>query len=149
MRLAPAELIPPRPSSANSSSAAVPQPPPAPLCAAAAIKSRPPLAINYSNCPAAHAQASAMQRGLAGGPAMETRRRQCFDTSLRAGGDTRCLIRRRLQLKQGALRGATAAMPSMHSSSHYSHSGCGACDMRCLMDKVYQQKDVGLVMDFV
>ncbi len=27
--------------------------------------------------------------------------------------------------------------------------GLGACDMRCLMDKVYQQKDVGLVMDFV
>jgi hypothetical protein len=24
-----------------------------------------------------------------------------------------------------------------------------ACDMRCLMDKVYQQKDVGLVTDFV
>ena len=24
-----------------------------------------------------------------------------------------------------------------------------ACDMRCLMDKVYQQKDVGLVMGFV
>ncbi len=27
--------------------------------------------------------------------------------------------------------------------------GLGACDVRCLMDKVYQQKDVGLVMDFV
>jgi hypothetical protein len=27
--------------------------------------------------------------------------------------------------------------------------GLGACDMRCLMDQVYQQKDVGLVMDFV
>ncbi len=25
----------------------------------------------------------------------------------------------------------------------------GACDMRCLMDKVYQQEHVGLVMDFV
>ncbi len=24
-----------------------------------------------------------------------------------------------------------------------------ACDMRCLMDKVYQQKDVKLVLDFV
>jgi hypothetical protein len=24
-----------------------------------------------------------------------------------------------------------------------------ACDMRCLMDKVYQQKDVRLVLDFV
>ncbi len=27
--------------------------------------------------------------------------------------------------------------------------GLDECDMRCLMDKVYQQKDVGLVMDFV
>jgi hypothetical protein len=27
--------------------------------------------------------------------------------------------------------------------------GLDACDMLCLMDKVYQQKDVGLVMDFV
>jgi hypothetical protein len=27
--------------------------------------------------------------------------------------------------------------------------GLDACDMRCLMDKVYQQKDVGLVLDFV
>ena len=27
--------------------------------------------------------------------------------------------------------------------------GLDACDMRCLMDRVYQQKDVGLVMDFV
>ncbi len=27
--------------------------------------------------------------------------------------------------------------------------GLGARDMRCLMDKVYQQKDLGLVADFV
>ena len=27
--------------------------------------------------------------------------------------------------------------------------GLDACDMRCLMDKVYQQKDVRLVLDFV
>ncbi len=32
---------------------------------------------------------------------------------------------------------------------HRDALGLDACDMRCLMDKVYQQKDVGLVLDFV
>ena len=40
---------------------------------------------------------------------------------------------------------ATAAARARHRDA----LGLDACDMRCLMDKVYQEKHAGLVLDFV